>query len=148
MLPEPYWIEYALETDERYATRRLHVSAEHSAGTRRLDLRQDDGRWTADGRRLPELDGALDCDLGMSALTNTMPVRRHGLHRGGERDFLMAFVSVPDLAVTASRQRYTHLERTATGSRVRYAAGDYRSDLEFDQDALVLVYPGMARRLA
>ncbi|MGW5354612.1 putative glycolipid-binding domain-containing protein [Streptomyces sp. NPDC004031] len=145
--PEPYWVEYVLETDERYATRRLTVSAEDSSGARRLELRQQDGSWTADGRPLPELAGALDCDLGMSPLTNTMPVLRHGLHRGGAHDFLVAFVSVPGLAVRAARQSYTHLGRTDGGGRVRYASGDYRSDLEFDRDGLVVVYPGMARRV-
>ncbi|MFC4029980.1 putative glycolipid-binding domain-containing protein [Streptomyces polygonati] len=146
--PEPYWIEYVLETGRDCATRRLRVTAEDASGTRRLDLRCEGGRWTADGRPLPELDGAVDCDLGRSPLTNTMPVLRHRLHREpGEFDFLMAFVPVPGLNVRASRQRYTHLGRTDGGGRVRYASGDFRSDLEFDQDGLVLVYPGIARRL-
>jgi hypothetical protein len=147
--PEPYWIEYVLETDQGYATRRLRVTAEDASGTRRLDLRREGGHWTVDGRPLPELDGALDCDVGRSPLTNTMPVLRHQLHRGpGEFDFLMAFVPVPDLSVRASRQHYTHLGRTAEGGRVRYASGDFRSDLEFDEDGLVVVYPGIARRLS
>ncbi|MFJ5994815.1 putative glycolipid-binding domain-containing protein [Streptomyces sp. NPDC092370] len=44
-----------------------------------------------------------------------MPVLRHGLRRTpGERDFLMAWVSVPDLTVRPSRQTYTHLEPGAS----------------------------------
>jgi hypothetical protein len=31
---------------------------------------------------------------------------------------------------------------------VRFASGDFRSDLEFDEDGCVIDYPGMARRLA
>jgi hypothetical protein len=54
---------------------------------------------------------------------------------------------VPDLTVRPSRQTYTHLARTERGARVRYAAGDYRSEVEFDPDGLVVDYPGMARRL-
>jgi hypothetical protein len=147
--PQPYWISYELETGEDFVTSRLRVSAETSAGSCDLDLRRDDGgRWTANGTYLPGVDGALDCDLGLCPLTNTMPVLRHGLHLApGERDFLMAWVSVPDLTVRASRQTYTHLARTERGARVRYAAGDYRSDVEFDPDGLVVDYPGMARRL-
>jgi uncharacterized protein len=77
-----------------------------------------------------------------------MPVLRHGPHLApGEREFLMAWVSVPDLRVRPSQQTYTHLGRTGRGARVRYAAGDHRSDVEFEADGLVLDYPGMARRL-
>jgi hypothetical protein len=73
-----------------------------------------------------------------------MPVRRHDLHRTpGERDFVMAWVRVPDLTVQPSAQTYTHLGP----DRVRFASGTYRSDLLLDEDGLVVAYPGMARRL-
>ncbi|MFF3662378.1 putative glycolipid-binding domain-containing protein [Streptomyces olivochromogenes] len=149
-VPEPYWISYELDTVDGFVTRRLCVSAETASGARSLDLRHDgEGHWTADGDWLPDLGGALDCDLGLCPLTNTMPVLRHGLHRGpGEREFLMARVSVPDLAVRASQQTYTHLGRTGDGGRVRFSSGDHRSDLEFDAEGYVVDYPTMARRLA
>lgn len=148
--PQPYWISYELDTTDGWVTRRLRVTAETASGIRALDLRHDgEGRWTADGERLSAVDGALDCDLGLCPLTNTMPVLRHGLHlASGQREFLMAWVSVPDLTVRPSRQTYTHLGRTADGGgRVRYASGSYRSDLEFDADGCVAAYPTLARRL-
>jgi uncharacterized protein len=148
-IPAPYWLSYELETGPEFVTRRLRVTARDAAGVRRLDLRADGGRWTADGEPLPELADALDCDLGLSPLTNTMPVLRHGLHRTpGERELLMAWVSVPDLAVRPSRQTYTHLGTTPDGGgRARYASGDFRSDLTFDAAGLVVDYPQLARRL-
>ena len=43
------------------------------------------------------------------------------MHEGGEgRDLLMAWVSVPDLGVHPSEQRYTPLR----GGRVNFASGD------------------------
>ncbi|GAA4318098.1 hypothetical protein GCM10023086_41420 [Streptomyces venetus] len=144
-VPEPYWISYELETAEGFVTRRLSVTAETGDGTRELDLRHDGrGRWAANGEALPDVEGALDCDLGLCPLTNTMPVLRHELHRApGEREFLMAWVSVPDLSVRPSRQTYTHLGP----GRVRYASGDFRSDLEFDEEGYVVDYPELATRL-
>jgi uncharacterized protein len=148
-VPEPYWVAYELETGPGFVTRALRVGVETARGGRELDLRRDgEGRWTADGEPVPGVAGALDCDLGLCPLTNTMPVLRHGLHRAaGEREFLMAWVSVPDLTVRPSRQTYTHLAAGGEGGRVRYASDDFRSDLEFDADGLVLAYPGLARRL-
>jgi hypothetical protein len=145
IVPQPYWISYELETAEDFVTRRLSVTAETETGARSLDLRHDGhGRWIADGEPLPDVDGALDCDLGLCPLTNTMPALRHGLHRApGEREFLMAWVSVPGLTVRPSRQTYTHLGQ----GRVRFVSGDFRSDIEFDDDGFVVDYPGMATRL-
>jgi hypothetical protein len=144
--PEPYWISYELDTSDGFVTRRLHVTAESAEGTRSLDLRHDGaGRWTANGEHLPDIDGALDCDLGLCPLTNTMPVLRHGLHLApGEREFLMAWVSVPELGVLPSQQTYTHLGQ----GRVRFTSGEFRSDLEFDADGFVVDYPTLAVRLA
>lgn len=149
-VPNPHWISYELETGDHYVTRELRVHAATATGSHELHLRHDGhGRWTADGEPLPEVEGALDCDLALCPLTNTMPVRRHGLHlTPGERTFLMTWVSVPDLTVHASPQTYTHLRRTEHGGRVRFASGDYRSDVEFDADGLVIDYPGLARRLS
>lgn len=148
--PEPYWLTYTLETSDGYVTSRLHVTVETAASTRELDLRGDRGRWTVDGAHRPDLDGALDCDLGLCPLTNTMPVLRHGLHRRpgtGPHHFLMAWVSVPDLAVSANRQTYTPLARAGHGARVRYESGGFRADIGFDDDGLVLDYPSLAAPL-
>ncbi|MGW2620095.1 putative glycolipid-binding domain-containing protein [Streptomyces sp. NPDC001500] len=148
--PQPYWVSYELDTADDFVTRRLRVTVETAERTRSLDLLHDGrGGWTADGQRLSGFGEALDCDLGLCPLTNTMPVLRHGLHRRpGERRFLMAWVSVPALTVRPSWQTYTHLGAHARGgSVVRFASGSFRSDIAFDPDGYVLDYPGLATRL-
>ncbi|MFE7637418.1 putative glycolipid-binding domain-containing protein [Kitasatospora sp. NPDC057518] len=150
--PALYWLDYRLDTGDGFTTRRMHVTARTPDTTRTLDLRRDEttGRWTVDGTPRPDLDGALDCDLGLSPLTNTPPVLRHALHLGpGEHHFLMAWIRVPELVVVPSRQTYTHLRRHEDGrATVRYASGDYRADLLLDADGLVAEYPGLAHRIA
>ncbi|MFP3992828.1 putative glycolipid-binding domain-containing protein [Streptomyces sp. E11-3] len=153
-LPEPYWISYELQTGEDFTTRTLTATAETPHHTHHLTLdRAPDGTWTADGEPLGWAADALDCDLGLSPLTNSMPVLRHGLHHipasgPEEHTFLMVWVSVPHLTVRPSRQTYTHLGPAPDGTRVRFASGDFRSDLEFDGDGLVVSYPGLAYRLS
>ncbi len=149
--PEPYRLTYELETGPHYITSRMLDTTEGPGGRRRLDLRRSrGGAWSANGRPVPGLDAALDCDLGRCPLTNTMPVLRHGLHlAGGPVDFLMAWISVPDLEVMASEQRYAFVGRQGEGSLVRYE-GRHRSfvgDLELDADGLVVHYPCLARRV-
>jgi uncharacterized protein len=164
--PVPYRLDYQLETTARWLTRRLQVEATGTGWRRSLDLRSDGaGRWTIEASYDGDVDlpppggdpaavaGALDSDLGASPLTNLMPVRRHDLHRSpGELDFLMAWVSVPDLAVTPSRQRYETVRAAADGAGavVRYV-GEHRAftaELVLDADGLVVDYPGLATRVA
>ncbi len=147
MEPEPYRLDYLLDVPHGWITRRLEVEASGAGWRRSLTLEHDGaGRWTADGARLPAVDGALDCDLAFSPLTNVMPVRRSALHeRAGAEDFVMAWVSVPDLRVVASPQRYEHVRPGV----VRYVSrgGDFTSELEVDADGLVVRYPRLAERV-
>jgi hypothetical protein len=162
--PEPYRLTYELETAEGFVTSALRVRSEGRGWLRTLELlRSIDGAWTcattADGEPdLPAAGGsadafseALDCDLGRSPLTNSMPVLRHGLlDGGGPIDFVMAWVSVPDLGVHRSEQRYTFLRRDGERSTVRYESRNrsFVAEITFDADGLVVLYPGLARRVS
>lgn len=133
---------------------------------RHLALSRDPrGTWKVEASAYGEVDlphpggdpaafaTALDCDLGECPLTNIMPILRHGLlHGGAPRDFVMAWVSVPDLAVRPSAQRYTFVGRAATAAGtqaaavIRFESGTFRADVVFDGDGLVIDYPGLGRR--
>lgn len=162
--PLPYRLDYSLRTGPALVTERLDVVATGSAWRRHVDLRHDGaGAWTctvdqdgdvdlpAAGGDLDAVAGALDCDLGRSPLTNVMPVRRHGLHRSpGAVDFVMAWVSVPDLSVAPSAQRYEHLRADRDGTAVVRYVGAHRGfvgELNVDADGFVLTYPDLAQRV-
>jgi hypothetical protein len=153
--PEPYALTYSLETAPSFVTTRLTVAAELGGRTNTLDLaRSPDGVWTANGEALAPgggLEGSVDCDLALSPLTNTMPILRHNLHRGGGPiDVLMAWVSVPDLTVHPSAQRYTFIRALGDRRIVRYEGRhrDYVGDIEVDDHGFVVHYPELATRVA
>jgi hypothetical protein len=162
-------LTYRLVTEPPWTTRGLDVRVVGDGWWRELVLRRDDeGRWssrhtaaTGDGEPAStstehdDLDGALDCDLALCPLTNTMPVLRHGLldasRSGAARrvDLMMAWVSVPDLEVVASAQRYDSGVAVAGGGvQIRYQAGSFVEHIEFDADGLVVSYPSIGRRIA
>jgi hypothetical protein len=158
--PVPYRLEYTLETGADWVTRRLSVATRGDGRRRNLDLRRSEsGAWSIDASRqgdgrvepaggdVATFGEALECDLGLSPLTNTMPVLRHDLLRtDGTIDLVMAWVAVPALSVRRSEQRYTSLGRDARGlRRIEYRSGDFRSELLFDADALCVDYPQLGR---
>jgi hypothetical protein len=165
--PSSYRLDYELETASGFVTARLRVTSRGDGWRRSLDLRRAasgvwEEIWNEQGVNalLPQrvatdlatLAGALDVDLGLSPLLNTPPVLRHDLlRRGGSVDFVMAWVSVPDLAVHRSPQRYTFL-RAVDDERnlVRFeslAEDGFKADVTYDVDGFVLDYPGIGTRI-
>jgi hypothetical protein len=165
--PALYRLDYELETGPRFVTVRLVVTARGDGWMRSLDLRRapsgvwqetwkEDGDCRVVGSRvatdLDGLAGALDVDLGLSPLLNTPPVLRHGLLRGaGSVDFVMAWVSVPDLAVHRSPQRYSFVRATDDErSVVRFESltdDGFEADITYDAEGFVLDYPGIGTRI-
>ena len=162
--PEPYRLDYELTTGAGYLTEEVVVHVAGEAWSRRLELRRPSGApWTAEVGQtgfidLPEPGGdlsgfadAVDPDLGLSPLFNTMPVLRKGLHEiESAEEFLMVWISVPDLRLHPSPQRYTHLETRGPNDRVvRFEAvgTEFVADIVFDADGLVVDYPGIATRI-
>jgi uncharacterized protein len=138
-----YQLDYGLETGPELFTRRLVVTVKDAAGERGvlLERSDEDGAWTGNGEPLPHVEGALDVDLALSPLTNYMPAARLG---GEPADHVMAWVDVPSLQVSRSRQRYEPIDRR----RVRYVGLDdgFTAELDLDADGFVLHYPGLAGR--
>lgn len=148
---------WTLVCDDDWVTRRMRVTAMGTGWSRALDLIHDDG-WHATlstnggtWRPPPDFDadalvGALDCDLGLCPLTNTMPIRRLDLMTGDRPETLltMAWIEVPSLRVIAVPQRYS-----SVGGAVRYESErrDFHSFLAVDADGIVIDYPHLARRI-
>jgi hypothetical protein len=132
-----YRLTYVLETSQMFVSERLRAEVETVHGVGMLDLRR--------GTK-PLKDDVLDIDLQASPLFNSLPILRDRLHAcgGDARDYVMAYVNVPELSVARSAQRYVPLERGV----VRYRSGSFFADLEFDADGFVVRYPGLAERVS
>jgi uncharacterized protein len=140
------------------------VSSRGEGWGRTLDLRRSTaGVWGVIANEEGDLDlpsaggdplsltGSLDCDLGLSPVTNLMPVLRHDLlSGGGPVELTTAWVSVPDLGVRLDRQRYAFLRAGSDHRVIRYEAtdGTFAADITLDTDGIVIDYPGIARRLS
>ena len=90
-----------------------------------------------------EIGDADFFDLGWSPLFNSLPVLRDGLLVPGRPcDYVMRWVDVPSLEVSLSRQRYEPLGN----GRVRFSAGPFTADIDFDEAGFVTSYPGIGIR--
>jgi uncharacterized protein len=164
-----YAATWELRTDPGWVTRYLGITVRGFGWSRQLELmRALNGEWSittecsgetdlpAPGLpNLESLAGAIDCDLGLCPVTNTMPIRRLGLLDGPveETQLTMAWVAVPSLEVVPSGQIYSSAPalRGPNGgpNMVSYQSltRDFRSTLSVDEDGVVIEYPSLARRI-
>jgi uncharacterized protein len=169
--PIPYSCRYELRTDPGWVTAHLDVTAEGGGWVRSLRLELAAGRWRATTAEQGDLDavlsaaghaggglpgmedpdllyGAFDVDLGGSPLTNTLPIRRLGLHQkktveaGVAHRLSVAWVLLPSLEVVQADQIYTPLD----DGRVRSAGEAFSADLTIDDEGFIVHYPGLAER--
>jgi uncharacterized protein len=145
---QPFRLSYQLAWDEQWRLRaaRLLVTTEQT--TRSLHLETDGaGGWrSGDGREMPELAGCVDIDIWPTPFTNTFPIRRQPLALGQRREFVMAWVSAPELTVRPKRQGYTRLAKRRYLFENLDGSG-FRAELAVDEDGVVLDYEGMFRRV-
>jgi hypothetical protein len=82
---------------------------------------------------------------GASPFFNSLPVMRDGLlDAGPAREYVMQFVSIPELTATMSNQRYEPM-----GQRiVRYSSGSFEAAIVFDADGFVEHYSGFLERVS
>lgn len=162
-ITDDYAAAWTVDARDGWVTRAVAVAVQGAGWRRSLTLSRDpaSGRWTsathASGQSSAQLaepgivdpdalTEALDCDLGLCLLTNTMPIRRLGVQADttAEHTLTMAWIDMPSLAVIASAQIYSGID----ADHVRYTSGtrDFTASLTVDEDGVVIDYPQLAER--
>ncbi|WP_304325393.1 putative glycolipid-binding domain-containing protein [Corynebacterium frankenforstense] len=160
---EGYRATWALEATENWVTQNVTVNVEGDGWERSLRLvRSEQDVWSSQTKeegtqptdlpspgiaRSADLEDALDYELGLCPLTNTMPIRRLGLLEAQvpKTQLIMAWIDMPSLEVIASDQYDSSID----SKTVRYASGTRGVDieLEMDRDGAVVHYPDLAQRV-
>jgi hypothetical protein len=165
----PLELRYDLRCGPQWQIREAQLELAHGGTRRQLLLRRHAAGWQVDGAERPDLAEALDIDIMGTPITNTLPIQRLAWEPGQGRDFVMAYIRVPDLSVQPVRQRYTALaapdarsraflyempasdsaatDGSARAGRYHGAASGFSAQLQVDADGLVLDYPPYWRRI-
>lgn len=146
---EAWGIRYEIVLDAGWSTRSAHVAGRSTQGAYEVRLEGDGvGGWLIDGSPARHLDGCFDVDLEASACTNALPIRRLALEVGERAEAPAAYVRAIDFQTGRLEQRYARLEDEAGRQRYDYAspAFDFAAVLVYDEQGLVVDYPGIAVR--
>jgi len=141
----PFGARYTVVCDSRWTFRSLDLE---TTGGKALRLASDGhGGWTGrDGLPLSGFEDCIDIDLGGSAFTNTLPIRRLNIDVGdGAVELSMLYVPFDTFEPFVDGQRYTCLE---SRRRYRYEAvdGAFKGELTVDEDGLMVDFPPLFGR--
>lgn len=145
---EPFRLAYRLGWNNAGILRQAELEASKGSHRHSLSLNADGyGRWWgSQGEHIPDLDGCLDIDIWPTPLTNSFPIWRSHLSIGQRREYKMAWVSAPDLAVEAKPQAYTRLEERLYLFESLDGSG-FKAKLPVDDNGFVTDYPELFRRV-
>jgi len=134
-------LEYGIHCDGSWRTRSALIVGEASGQPVRFDLAADGGgHWTRDGEPAPEVDGALDVDLGFTPATNTLPIRRLNLAVGASAPVRSAWLRFPELRFEPLEQTYTRESERNYRYRALVDGELFSALLETDDVGRVLRY--------
>jgi hypothetical protein len=137
---------YSLRTDPGGATLWVNLAGRGDGGARReVELRRDAQGWRGkDGVPIPNSGDAIDPDIGCTAATNTLPIRRLNLEPGAAAEIDVLLIPVPDVRPRVVRQRYTRCE---TGYLYENLESGFSAPLVVDPQGWVIDYPGLCNRV-
>lgn len=142
-----YSVVFTVTADDEWRALSLVAQVLSVGGPRRVELAGDGrGSWMVDGVPQEHLDGCMDVDIVSTPCTNTHAIRRLGLSVGESADLRVAWVDVPSLEFTLSKQRYTRLDEGRYEFRSLDSERAY--ELTVDRGAVVIDYQDFAERIA
>jgi hypothetical protein len=135
---------YAIECGSDWKTRSALIEGTVGGTSVRFAFVADgEGNWTRDDVPVPEVQGALDIDLGFTPATNTLPIRRLNLEVGASAAVRSAWLRFPELRFGPLDQVYTR----ESERRFRYDAvvddRPFSARLETDRFGRVVEYEGL-----
>ncbi len=146
-----YGAHYLVRTDADLRTREVRLT--YVAGSSLHVTADGRGHWhdMIGDAPISSLEGCLDVDIGVTAATNTLPIKRLRLEKEASQNILAAYVPLPSqiegsFLPRRAEQRYTCL---VPNRRYLYEGlfRDFSADLEVDEFGLVRDYPDTFRRV-
>ncbi len=144
---KPFTATYTIACDLAWHTKHFRVDVNAEGVVRKLSLEGNgSGKWSDSSETVASVDGAIDIDLTATPFTNTLPIRRLGLNEGQSQEIMVTYVLIPELEVSAKRQRYTCLVENRR-YRFEQIADGFVSEMDIDKNSLVMTYPGLFVRV-
>ncbi len=134
--------DYTLQLGPNFIARQITIDT----GTEKLALSRSASGWHhANGDLIANSRDAIDPDIGCTALTNTLPIRRLGLDVGAQATLPVLYIPIPMTTPHVVQQRYTRQEEQIYLYENLHSG--FQALLTVDNDGWVTDYPGVCKMI-
>jgi uncharacterized protein len=137
-------LKYTLTCEPSWKVRNLNLELVETK--EKIKLESDGhGNWSNDSGIIEKLHGTIDIDISATPFTNTLPIRRLKLRKKQSAEILVVYITIPELSISADRQRYTRLSKSTF--LFEQVDNNFTRRIEVDKGGLVVTYPGLFKRI-
>jgi uncharacterized protein len=142
-----YKVDYRIKTNNKWETKSFEIKSRHSDQTQSLVFTGDGkGNWMSGNTHRKEFEGCVDIDIPLTPFTNTLPIKRLQLDKGGTQEIKVIYIDLLEQKITAVHQKYTRV------SDVEYhyenVPNDFEATIRVDEAGFVIDYPSLFVRTA
>jgi hypothetical protein len=139
-------VDYFIEADEFWHVIAFSINYVLNDGVYVIEYTSDGrGNWFSNGEPDERFTGCNEIDISVTPFTNTLPVKRLGLQVGEQRKIKVLYIDILEQEIKPVEQLYTRLGDSTY--KFENVADDFKAEILFDADALVVDYPGLFKRV-
>lgn len=139
-------INYQLEINQQWEIQGLKINFVSDSSFNISLHRNEKKQWLNEkGEILSKLNNCTDVDITLTPFTNTLPINRLNLAIGESKEIEVVYFDLPTNKFNPAKQRYTNLGNGVY--KYENLSSGFTSNLQVDDDGLVLNYPGIWHRV-
>lgn len=133
-------VDYSITTNGDWQTLGFEIKAQLDSKINFIKFDSNgNGKWTVNGKPLPEFEGCIDIDISLTPFTNTLPINRLGLQPGDKKMVRVLYIDILKQDLLPVEQIYTCI--SATEYKFESLDNDFEAMLTIDEIGLVNNYP-------
>jgi uncharacterized protein len=141
---EPFCVQHEWSLDRSWRSRALRLTVTDEVGDRQLRIeRAGDTKWKVDGQSRPDLDGCDEIDPSFTPICNCIALRGVDLAINGDFELTALHVSLPQLFIAPSRQKYVRTGESAYRYIDLGLSAGFEAALQVDAQRMIRHYEGL-----
>jgi hypothetical protein len=139
-------IDYTIKTNSNWETLFCELITQFGNARQVISFQGDGkGNWITGGILAINFKGCIDVDIPFTPLTNTLPINRLKLKEQKEENIKVIYIDIMESGIRPVSQKYKRL----SGQEYNYqnVPNDFEANISVDENAFVIDYPGLFRRL-
>ena len=140
-----YQVKYVINLNQSWQVYFCCVESQFNNRVKSFEFSKDQNqKWSLNGKYQPEFDGCMDVDIPLTPLTNSLPINRLGLNDGQEEKIDVIYIDLLDENIRPVKQKYKRISTEIY--KYENIPNDFEAEIKVDNLGFVVDYPQLFKR--